>query len=417
MSDRSPDPQAHATDDGPPPAVLFSLWPEAEVPLQEEVRLALEAAFPGLQHVDDLEGPEDVRWGGVYRVPGHGPGIVIWAEPRGDLAEDMLEEGLGDGPELARARKARWLLGVETVLDGRHPQRSFQTLLRVLAEATVPGIVAVYDDNALAVRSGEAVAAIAAGLVAPRARWLYAAHTVEGGGRHWVHTHGLARFSLPELDLLDVAAEQLTEAHDLVDTMVEALISGMWPDAQGRMLIGDDLPIRALRLGEGVAHFPPGIPGGKTDRVDGAGEHGGNRLVLLDASADATPAYVLRRIGRNGVLFKSPDESNRLRQLSVQRFGTFGQLFAMHRRSDWRFHVKLAFERGSCPDTREHLWFEVLELKPGRIHGRLMNRPVDVPGLTPGADRWEDWSRLTDWLIVTPQGDFDPEAAPALLRD
>jgi hypothetical protein len=32
-------------------------------------------------------------------------------------------------------------------------------------------------------------------------------------------------------------------------------------------------------------------------------------------------------------------------------------------------------------------------------------------------ESWEPLTRLTDWMIVTPDGTFDPEAAPVLLED
>ena len=46
-----------------------------------------------------------------------------------------------------------------------------------------------------------------------------------------------------------------------------------------------------------------------------------------------------------------------------------------------------------------------------------MNDPVDVPHLRLGQELWQPLERLTDWLIVTPDGSYDPEIAAVLLED
>ena len=118
-----------------------------------------------------------------------------------------------------------------------------------------------------------------------------------------------------------------------------------------------------------------------------------------------------------GALYKSRHETERQRSLSVSRWGTFGQLYAIHRRADWSFHVKLAYEQ-SRAGSREHLWFGVVELSPGWIRGRLVNEPLDVPGLEPGSTSWQPLDRLTDWLVITADGrTYDPELAPVLLEE
>ena len=57
------------------------------------------------------------------------------------------------------------------------------------------------------------------------------------------------------------------------------------------------------------------------------------------------------------------------REATLARWGTFGQLFVMHQDEEgWSFLVKLAHERTGSEQVREHLWFEVLGLKPGMVH-------------------------------------------------
>ena len=402
-------------------STLFVVWPEAEAPLQEEVRLALVAAYGSLDVIEELDAGDDLLWGVTWRVPADGDrpetDYLVWAEPRGDLGDDFLRQALGAGAEYEAAKASRWLIGVETRLNLRCPQASFQQQLQFSREVAVPGLVAVYDDNAVVVRSGHEIHDLCACDVPPRASTLYAIHVVEGTGGLWLHTHGLLRTGLPDLDLLGIPTQLADDAHELLNAIVDALLAGIEPAPSGRLDLGEGLGLRLLPLGDAVGLFPPDIAGGSNDRSGQMADHGGDRLIALDARRDLAPLDTLFQVGAEGTLYKSRGETERQRSLSVSRWGTFGQLFAMNRQgTEWSFHVKLAYDQQAA-GTREHLWFEVLGLRPGRVHGRLMNRPVDVPGLRAGQELWQPLERLTDWLIVTPHGNFDPEVAPALLQE
>jgi hypothetical protein len=400
---------------------LFSFWPEPEPPLEEEVRLALVAAFPDLEQLDELETSDEVLWGVTWRVPEGQDAAgeyIVWVEPRVELSDDYLRESLGPGAEYVAARASRWFIGVETQLDTTRAQASFQGHLRFLSHATVPGLVAVYDENALIVRSGRHVEDLCACPVPPRPRNLYAIHPVSGKGGMWVHTHGLSRAGLPELDLLGIREEAEEGARELIHAVVDALLADVEPDSHGCVEVGEGLAVRLVGLADALPLFAPDHAGGSQDREgDGAPEHGGRRLVILDAAADRPPWSQLSHVARRaGALYKSRGETDRQRTLSLGRWGTFGQLFVLRRDTDgFTFHVKMAYERQRFPRDREHLWFEVLDLKPGSVRARLMNEPLDVPDLRVGQELWLPLDRLTDWLIVTPDGDFDPESAPVLL--
>jgi uncharacterized protein YegJ (DUF2314 family) len=69
------------------------------------------------------------------------------------------------------------------------------------------------------------------------------------------------------------------------------------------------------------------------------------------------------------------------------------------------------------PPSYEHLWFEVRELKPGKIKGVCLNEPMMTRVARQGETGWHDYARLSDWNIVTPNGNFDPESAGVLLGD
>ena len=398
---------------------MFVVWPESEMPLREEIRLALAACYDEVEELEELEPSEELIWGVTWRVSGAGGAArgeyLVWAESRGDLSDEFLRSALPP-VDYEAARNCRWLIGVETRLDVDAPQASFQEQLRFISEVAVPGLVGVYDDNALIMRSGQEVRDLCACPVPPRAGTLYATHAKQAQGAVWLHTHGLLRTGVPDLDLVGLPPECLDDGEEMLHAVVDALLAGMQVGEDGRIELGEGLTLRLASLTEAMPAFPSSVPGGLDDRTGEMADHAGDRMVLLDATRDEPPVDALVRMQRSSTLYKSRDETERQRTLSLARWGTFGQLFAMHRGLDWSFHVKMAYEQPSC-GSREHLWFEVLELRPGRVPGRLICEPVDVPHLKSGEQVWHPLDRLTDWLIVTPQGSYDPELAGGLLED
>ncbi len=390
-------------------SVVFSFWPEQERPLEEEVRLSLLAAHPDFRQVDELEITDEIVWGFVLRPSCGGADVVVWAESRGDFSEDFLRDALPEGPELDLALRARWLIGVETSIDPRRPQASYQEQLAIVERVTVPGLVAIYDESARVVRSGAYVKELVRCPAPPRTSVLFGIHTVPGEKGSWVHTHGLFRAGLPEIDLFEIADDELPHAFELASVTADALVSGFFPDAAGRLALGDGLVLRAT---EEVERGPE--PGSGAEIDD---DHLGRRIVLQDPRKDGPPRVAMRRVSESPVVYRSAGESEREREVAMRRYGTFGQLFALHRKDGWRFHAKFAFDQHSSPETREHLWFEALELKPGRIRGRLLTAPLDVAELAVGTESWVPLTRLSDWLVVAPTGSFDPETAPLLLGD
>ena len=78
--------------------------------------------------------------------------------------------------------------------------------------------------------------------------------------------------------------------------------------------------------------------------------------------------------------------------------------------ADWTFLVKLGYRvDGGDPHEREHLWFEVQEIAPNRLRGRLLNKPLQIAWLEEDQEDWHELDALTDWKIFSPLGEFSPE--------
>lgn len=397
---------------GPPPSVIFGFWPETSAPSEEEVRLALASAFPDLAFIGEPDEEGEALWAFGVTIPGLPNPLMVWLEDRGDVSADAVEESLDDPDERRAAERSMWLLGTETYL-GEAPAKGFQIQLRVLDAAVTPGMPAAFDDSALSIRSGRIIREIARSKTPPRAGVLFGIHeTPVDGERVWVHTHGLGRFGLPEIEVVGLGKERSRDAFDLVDAVADALVSGSGPTPDGLLTLGDGIEVVLVTPEDALMR----LTAGPELRDAGQEDHLVHSLAVVDTEG-LPPFGALDHFAECPVLFKGRLESDRQAQLAKERYGVFGQLFAMHRREGWRFHVKLCFEGVGDPPSYEHLWFEVRELKPGKIKGVRLNEPMMTRVARQGETGWHDYARLSDWNIVTPNGNFDPESAGVLLGD
>ncbi len=399
------------------PSTVYAFWPDREPPLEEEVRLALERSFPGTHVIEELDPEGDMVWGHVVRLPEHEAEFVIWVEERGEMSDDIIQETVPDEDERRAATAARWMVGVETVLDPRQALGDFQTQLRILDAVSIPGLPAVYDDNALVVRSGKHVRELARSNVPPRAATLYAIHEMEGRTGIWLHTHGLVRLGIPEFELMGLSASDVREGYDLIDALVDVIYGGGELDESGVISIGEEMDVRLVSVDEALEVVSGDVRTTRTEHQLEDDEHKGPRVAILAKERNEPPYELLDRLKQDAVLFKSNEESDRQRRLAIERFGVFGQLFAIRRQEGWRFHAKLAFDRESEPAVPEHLWFEIRELRPGALRGVCLNEPLEGLPIHVGDENWYSLEKLTDWIVVAPQGIYDPEAAAVLLAD
>ena len=100
-----------------------------------------------------------------------------------------------------------------------------------------------------------------------------------------------------------------------------------------------------------------------------------------------------------------------------QTLGVFRQLKEEFASLDLPAVAKLGYEvEGGDAEEREHLWFEVHDIAGDAIDATLMNKPFRVPGLTVGERRQHDLARLTDWTIMSPEGQMTPRNLGAARR-
>ena len=77
---------------------------------------------------------------------------------------------------------------------------------------------------------------------------VYATHELEESGDLWLHTHGLTRLGLPEIELLGLDESTVREGYDLIDATVDAALGGAEPDEHHRLTVGEGLTMKVTRV-------------------------------------------------------------------------------------------------------------------------------------------------------------------------
>jgi hypothetical protein len=338
----------------------------------------------------------------------------IDAVPVPPLHAWYFEQARWEPGERARAESAGFALSIEADLE-EPPLKTFGRELAVASAIGGASLAALLDESAARLLSPSELRRLAAGKLAPRD--LFSIHSVgrEGKDAYWVHTHGLARARVPDLDLLSVPASGREAAAELIDATAALFLAHGVPPRAAPFPVGEGLELVLLPLSEALARSPASEPGGRESRDEEHREQ--ERLVLAPASArgGGSPgiASLLPRVSR-AVLFRSADDTERMRLAARSSWPDFERLFSAHQKeSGWTFRVKLGYEPDRARDrpesvAREHLWFRVKSVEPGRVLATLESRPVDIASLKPSEEKWHDLGRLTDWLVSGPSGEVGP---------
>jgi hypothetical protein len=435
------DPLPWALDE-PEPTRLVALWPGAQPPMQTEVLAAFASDLDRpVEVIEDGLNEPDVLWCVVVELPlsdaDDAREAIVWCEPT-----QPLEPGELDDP---RAEACKWVVGLETTLDETDPLEDLGALMRLVGWS-FDEVPAVLDVNAERWYPRAALEEFFREGAEPPPSVLWMIHLVEpddaAGGEAWVHTHGLWRCGLPELELLEVPRPLARAGAELLNTIAACMLESMLPPAGEPLPVGPDLDVTVQPWAE-VASFVTG-PGGMDDRGDGPDNpHVGVRAVVCDVEPRGTyrplwacPTGILEQIrGGDATVFMSSRETMRQARLARGAWTTLATAFegltAPLLRVDAtpgtpndepavRFLIKAGLPASPASEgdegEREHVWFIVRRFDADRAEAELLNQPLFVRSLRKGDVTWIDRDVVTDWSVMTPAGSFGPAEATEMTQ-
>lgn len=420
------------------PTTLIALWPDDHPPMVTEITSAIASVLvESMEVLGEMEPDEedgDVQWIVVVELPGLPHPVMVWTEP----AHSEPPEGV----DPSEAAKCKWIVGMETVLGGEDPISCHTFLMQCLA-AALPDAPAILDANTTLWHGREELDAVfLSDEVEPPADGLWIIHAVsredpsrEGYELVWLHTHGLWRCGLPELEMLEVPREHIDLAATLLNEIASLTFEFPPPPAGEPFEIGAGVTVTLQPWDTLTKTMDAQLPGGMNDRHGERNDaHTGVRAVICDpeqrgryARAWVWPERAIEAMRRDEVtLYRTRRATDRQAALARARWDQFATAFSSAHRAliDDRdepkaiFLVKAGFQHDCAEheNDREHLWFQVRGFQNSDADAVLVNQPQNVARLERGRAERITPEEISDWQVQTPHGIFGPDDIDAMWR-
>lgn len=136
--------------------------------------------------------------------------------------------------------------GIGVILEfGDDVLASYHAQLQIIY-TVLPDLLAVLDDSSEKILSGKWVQLAAASSVPPAPRYIYTVQAVtDDSGCVWLHSHGLNRCGLPEMEILNSTKDTYTNHYNILETMANRLLEETEP-------LGSKEPFFVARVNDGT---------------------------------------------------------------------------------------------------------------------------------------------------------------------
>jgi hypothetical protein len=239
----------------------------------------------------------------------------------------------------------------------------------------------------------------------------------------WLHTHGLEELRAFDVDVLQPSPVFVANCGDPIRALAFAALEGaIAPDAERFQLAAPGGDVRLVPVDKYHAEAAP-----EHQKLRDADHvHRGRRAVVCEPVGGLfgrwrtrpAPSRFLSRVNTDGMVVPFSSAATDLMSERARRtFGVFAALKAEFASLDLPTVVKLGYQvEGGSPDEREHLWFAVHDVRGDKVDATLANAPHRVPSLKAGQRGEFGLDRLTDWMILSPEGSMTPRNVSAARR-
>ncbi|MBO4990547.1 MAG: DUF4026 domain-containing protein [Firmicutes bacterium] len=336
--------------------------------------------------------------------------------------------------EIKAIERAKKGLSV-TVEFGADALTSYHLQLKII-HTLLPRTLAVFDDSAEKILSGRWVRLAAESAVVPERRYLYSIQAIsDEGGAVWLHSHGLNRCGLSELEILDSHQETYRSHYSIAEAMADRMLELEEPLQEGEPLyltqLTDELHLVTtyLRWDRAVPLYGETVLGGTADRGEG---HDGNTAVIF--AYPTQEDFEHGKVAKIGVYDKvlkgrpvyltDEAETKQRKALAQERLYMIREAYAD---PENKILLELALpvtradeeaqddgkawdgeETRSEERTTEELWFELIQILPepeedgAAFLARLDQQPKFAQGVARDDMGEYRWNQITHWLICTP---------------
>lgn len=291
------------------------------------------------------------------------------------------------------------------------PYQAYHLQIKILT-TLVPDLVLIYDESAERIITGRWVRMAAASKYTPGPKDLFLVQAIGGqDGRVWMHTHGLCRFNLAELEILDADKKYHEEYFNALCTLAGMMLDEGTTEKEGGFFIGmlsdsDTIPVvvTAVPWTDALSEYPNISNGGLDERRDGHNSR--TNVVFLYKSSEDRKNDVRSKFSvyddlweKNPLFFISSKETHRLSMIARERFETAKKAFA--KGCPVLIKIGLLVDDPANDNEREHIWFELKSVEEKGFVAKLTQEPFNVSGIHKGDERFLTVNDITDWMVMS----------------
>lgn len=307
-------------------------------------------------------------------------------------------------------------------------KKSYHLQLK-LAVAMVPDLLAIMDESAEKMICAKWAVMAAESAVTPGSNDLFMVQAVsDKHGEVWLHTHGLCRCGVTELEILKSDKEHYNNHYQMLSTFASCLLDKKEPFVPkessayiGMLANQQPVVVTYLPWTEGLKEYKKLNLGGVSDREEGHNSR--TSLIFVYKNERDEENGNLSKVsdfdkvwGENPLFFISNEETARMKRLAMERFH-FVREQAENKDNNIIIKVGLPVDgdEGEEENNFEHIWFELLSFEGDRFKAKLLQEPYGVESMHEGDEGWYTVEDVTDWLIYTPQFAVKPDTAYLLV--
>lgn len=302
---------------------------------------------------------------------------------------------------------------------GADEKKSYQLQLR-LALAMVPNMLGILDESAEKMLPAKWVKMTAESKVLPNPKDLFSVQAIVSDNKKvWLHTHGLCRCGITELEILESDVNNYQSHYNLLSTYAMYLLdnkqkidikdSGAYI---GLLVNNQPVVVTCISWTEAIFKYKNLKLGGKDDRKNG--HNSKTSVIFLYKSEDDEKNKILSKVniyddlwGENPIFFISDEETLRMKSLAMERFDYVKENF---KNKENQIIIKIGLPLEKEGDF-EHIWFELLEIRGNKFKAKLTQEPYNIPNMHTGDEGWYTKDDVTDWLIYTKDYSVNPDNA------
>lgn len=317
--------------------------------------------------------------------------------------------------ELKKLRNAKTALTIFMKFN-KDSRKSYHLQLK-LALAMIPNMIGIMDESAEKMVPSSWAKMAANSKVLPSSNDLFTVQVVSGDNEEvWLHTHGLCRCGITELEILQSDTENYNNHYNIITTFASYLLDKKEKNQKSAYIgiLSNRQPIVVTYISwtKALNEYKNLNLGNMEDRQNG--HNSKTSVIFIYKSEEDEKHEKLTKVdefnslwGDNPIFFISNEETLLMKRLAMERFNLVKEEAS---KKENRIIIKIGLPVDDN-NNFEHIWFELVEFEGDKFKAKLLQEPYNVKNMHEGYEAWYTVQNVTDWIIYTPKFAVIPKNA------